>query len=164
MIDNSDVQVLRNGIITDYRIETVMGHLYNEIWDAPDLGQLYLELIQEFLQAEFIDGPDFKILIDPDDTFQCDAFDGYVISSLVDGLSLDIVSASDTSIHWPGDFSYLADARLAVSLYNRLSDTWTAFIPGLSLTHAIFIAVMQLCREISEEHYNQPELELPKSH
>jgi len=164
MIDNSDIQVLRDGIITDYRIETLMALAVAGKWHEPDTGQLFMEVVQEFLQNEFNTKPNFNELIDNETGVRCNTFDGYVTTFLVDGLGLDLIAASTTGPSWPGNFSYMFDARIAISLHNRLSDTWTSFVPGRSLCHAIYIAVLQLCREIAVEQYNQPELELPKSH
>jgi len=161
MTDNSDIQVLRDGIVTDFRVETLMGLAVANDWGQPDTGQLFMEVVQEFLQSEFDTAPDFKALIDPHTSFQCDAFDGYVTTMLVDDLGLDLIAASSNSPSWPGEFPYMRNARIAVSLYNKLSGTWTAFVPGESLCHATYLAVLQLCREVSEEAYNQPEFNLP---
>lgn len=160
--DNSDVQVLRDGVITDFRIETLLRLVFDDNWAEPDADQLFLEVVREFIDTGFDSMPPRANLIGPSFTGRT-AFIEYVCDNLIQGLRLDFVCYTRSGPEWPGDFDYYPNAEVAVSLHNRHTNTYTGFIPGRNLCHAIYAGVLQLCREVSEEHYNQPSLGLGTS-
>jgi hypothetical protein len=145
MNNNQDVQTVRDGIITDARMEQLMRCLYEGSWDGPDFDDLAHDVFKEFLRADI---PKFHL------TTTLKSVDGLATGYLsLLGLAFSVVYPS--SPLWPGVFPWFPDAQVAVTIYYPGSKESTGWAPGMGVNQAIIGALFQLSREISETEYNQ---------
>jgi hypothetical protein len=152
MEDNSDVQAVHNGKLTDMRIEVVLSAIYEGKWSEPSLDTLYTELLQEFVSS---DSP--TLLVSAAGRVPHSA-NGLMFLSM---FCLDYEVFHKDSHNWPGDFEYLPSATCCISIGYPNGEDRTAPTPGRNPSTAAIAALMQLCREVSEDRYNQSSLSIP---
>lgn len=146
MRDNSDVQEIHDGKITDMRIESVLSAIFDGRWDEPELDTLYTELVQEFIN------PDVPTMLVSVAGKSDHSAQGLLYLSLF-GLNYTLVHVGTND--WPGDFDFLPAARYAIQIqYPDDSESWTNWIPGVSASATAIASLMQYCRELSLDAYN----------
>jgi hypothetical protein len=145
LMDNSDVQELHDGYVTDMRIEVMLQCIYDEKWDEPKLDTLYTEIVEEFITPKT---PELLVSAAGKSPHLAQ---GLMFLSLF-CFDYDVIHRG--SENWPGDFDFLPDAKFAVRVKYPHSEDYTAFTPGHSPGSAAIAALMQYCREQSLHAYN----------
>ena len=149
MHDNSDIQSLIDGKITDMRIENLLDCLIHGRWREPDLDRLFNEIVREFVHPS---APALKVS-------KLGSFDGNTALSYLLLLKLEFSITYPGCLQWPGDFEYMPDAVCAMSIFYPLrKGESTDYIGGRNLSHAAVCAIVQFAREQSLEIYNQGKL------
>lgn len=148
MRDNSDVQQIHKGKVTDMRMESCLSCIFDGRWDEKDLDTLYTEVVSEFLDMEL---PTLLVSVA-----------GKTPSTAQGLLYLSMLQLDYTLVHrggdeWPGDFDFFPNAQYAVQLRYKDQNQWTDWVPGVSPSAAGIAALMQYCRELSREMYNSDE-------
>ncbi len=147
MIDNSDVQEIPEGRITDMRIEAILAALVDGRYDEPGLDILYNELVQEFIN----DDAPFMLI-----TTACKNEQHAPGLLYLSVFNMDYEVTHQGSPHWPGDFEYMPKAKYAVRCrYPDEEEAYSEWSPGVTPSIAAIAAIMQVCREISAELYNK---------
>ncbi len=147
MRDNSDVQEIRDGRITDMRIESAMLCIVEERWDEPQLDTLFTELVQEFIHENT-----------PTLLVSQAGKNGHLAQGLLylNLFNMDFELVHRNSPYWPGQFDFMVDADCAIRVrYPEDDERYTSWAPGRSPCAAALAAIMQACREISDERYNK---------
>lgn len=150
---NHDVQEIRDGEVTDMRIEAIIDCIVKNQWSATDFDTLFNELVHEFIMPGV--PPFFASRIGQQGS---NGFDAVGVLML---LRLEFTVVYATSENWPGTFAYMPEATIAVSIYlPHTEDDATSYSPGLTFNQAALCAIMQYAREKAHEQNNQGELRL----
>jgi hypothetical protein len=152
MTDNTDVQEVHAGKITDMRIENLLMLVHAERWDEPHLDTLFNEVVADFISR---DTPFLIISAAADRDASASAV------HIMELLELDFRVIYRTSYEWPvGGFDYMPHAFIAVCITHRKGEASTYWNPARTINQAVIGAVLQYCRELSWENENQGNLNL----
>lgn len=155
MEDNSDVQQIRDGKITDMRMEMLLEYFNTGKWNEEtldakgitEIDQLFNEVVREFVDPK---APSFYF--SRARLFDCLAVQYAAI------LNIEFTITYPNGRNWPGAFSHMPDAYCAVAIYYPNSDETTSYAPGKTVNHAVVSAIVQYARERSLVLYNQGDL------
>jgi hypothetical protein len=152
MNDNFDVQEVRDGKVTDMRLECLIDCIMRRKWRTEHLDELFTELCREFIHH---DAPTMIIS-------RCGDTDGNASGLLyLVLLGFDFRLVHQHSEDWPtGGFPYLPDATLGVSISFDRGTKETYLAPGINVNQAAIWSIAQYMREKSNRENNQGSLPL----
>jgi hypothetical protein len=142
------------GEYTDMMIEEMLNLIYQNYYDADFFNETFTNIVRTYITP---DCPALMASLAGKDRISGGAV--HYISML----KLDYSVIHEGSTEWPG-FSFMPDAKIAVSIAYPDGKHMSAYAPGMSINQASLAALMQIAREVAIQHYNQPELDIPPKH
>ena len=144
--------VMLDGEVTDAIIERLLTSIYSDDYDAADFDENYTKIVRAHINEEC---PYLMAGHAGKDRVNTGAVHYLVM------LQLSFTVITPASIEWPiGGFDFMPDATVALSIHYSDEDSMVGYTPGVSINQAALASIIQLCREVSIAHYNQPELDL----
>lgn len=141
-----------DGEVTDMLIEDLLACIYAEVYETENFDEIYTKIVQSHVSAEC---PSLMASYAARDRLNAGAIHYLVM------LRLDFTVISSASPEWPnGGFVFLPSATTAVSIHYPDGENASDYAPGKNINQAALASLIQLSRERSIAHYNQPELPL----
>lgn len=141
-----------DGSVADMLIEDLLGCIYAEIYDAEKFDEVYTTIVRGHIHP---DCPDLMAGHAGKDRINTGAVHYLVM------LQLNFTVITPTSPEWPiGGFEFLDGATTAISVHYPDGNNMSDYAPGRSINQAALASIIQMARELSIAHYNQPELPL----
>ncbi len=144
---------MNDGKATDMLIEDLLALIYQETYDAEQFDEVYTTIVRSHIDPEC---PDLVASHAGRDRVNTGAVHYLVM------LQLDFTVITKNSPNWPpSGFHFLPDATTAVSVHYPDGQRQSDYTPGRSINQASLAAIIQIARELSIDHHNQPSLDLP---
>lgn len=141
-----------DGKVTDMLIEDLLGCIYAEVYDAEHFDEVYTKIVRSHISEGC---PDLMAGHAGKDRINTGAVHYLVM------LQLNFTVITPTSPDWPPHgFDFLPDATTAVAIHYPDGEETSSYTPGKSINQASLASIIQMARELSLAHYNQPELPL----
>lgn len=142
----------QDGEKTDMLIEDLLNCIYAEVYDAVHFDEVYTKIVRAHINP---DCPHLMAGHAGRDRINVGAVHYLVMLQL----SFNVLTTE--SPNWPiGGYEFMPDATTAVAIHYPDGEHMSAYAPGKNINQASLAALIQMAREISIAHYNQPELPL----
>lgn len=141
-----------NGTNTDMLIEDMLNCIYNGLYDTEHFDEVYTKIVRSHIDK---DCPDLMAGHAGKDRINTGAVHYLVM------LRLSFTVITPASAEWPTHgFDFMPHATVAVSVHYHDHENMSGYTPGVSINQAALASIIQMARELSLAHHNQPEFDL----